>query len=83
MTAYFGALSVVLYTLVYTPLKAKTPLAVFVGAIPGAIPYMLGWVAARNDFDIETGTLFAQQFFWQFPHFCAIAWFSYDDYAKA
>jgi protoheme IX farnesyltransferase len=83
MTAYFGALSVVLYTLVYTPLKAKTPLAVFVGAIPGAIPYMLGWVAARNDFDIETGTLFAQQFFWQFPHFWAIAWFSYDDYAKA
>ena len=52
MTAYFGALSVVLYTLVYTPLKAKTPLAVFVGAIHGAIPYMLGWVAARNDFDI-------------------------------
>ena len=44
---------------------------------------MLGWVAARNDFDIETGTLFAQQFFWQFPHFWAIAWFSYDDYAKA
>ena len=83
MTAYFGALSVVLYTLVYTPLKARTPLAVFVGAIPGAIPYMLGWVAARNDFDIETGTLFAQQFFWQFPHFWAIAWFSYDDYAKA
>ncbi|MBL6659335.1 MAG: protoheme IX farnesyltransferase [Cryomorphaceae bacterium] len=83
MTAYFGALSVVLYTLVYTPLKAITPLAVFVGAIPGAIPYMLGWVAARNDFDIETGTLFAQQFFWQFPHFWAIAWFSYHDYEKA
>lgn len=58
-------------------------MAVFIGAFPGAIPYMLGWVAARNDFDIETGTLFAQQFFWQFPHFWAIAWFSYDDYAKA
>lgn len=83
MTAYFGALSVIMYALVYTPLKARTPMAVFVGAFPGAIPYMLGWVAARNDFDIETGTLFAQQFFWQFPHFWAIAWFSYDDYAKA
>ena len=83
MTSYFGALSVVLYAVVYTPLKARTPMAVFVGAFPGAIPYMLGWVAARNDFDIETGTLFAQQFFWQFPHFWAIAWFSYDDYAKA
>ena len=83
MTSYFGALSVVLYAIVYTPLKAHTPMAVFVGAFPGAIPYMLGWVAARNDFDIETGTLFAQQFFWQFPHFWAIAWFSYDDYARA
>ena len=83
MTSYFGALSVVLYAVVYTPLKARTPMAVFVGAFPGAIPYMLGWVAARNDFDIETGTLFAQQFFWQFPHFWAIAWFSYDDYARA
>ncbi len=83
MTSYFGALSVVLYAVVYTPLKARTPMAVFVGAFPGAIPYMLGWVAARNDFDIETGTLFAQQFFWQFPHFWAIAWFSFDDYARA
>lgn len=83
MTAAFGALSVVLYALVYTPMKAKSPLAVFVGAFPGAIPYMLGWVAARNDFDIETGTLFAQQFFWQFPHFWAIAWFSFEDYKKA
>ena len=63
MSAFFGGLSVLLYALVYTPLKAKTSLAVFVGAFPGAIPYMLGWVAARNDFDIETGTLFAQQFF--------------------
>lgn len=83
LTAIFGGLSVILYTLIYTPLKAHTPLAVFVGAFPGAIPYMLGWVAARNDFDIETGTLFAQQFFWQFPHFWAIAWFSFDDYARA
>jgi protoheme IX farnesyltransferase len=83
MSAFFGGLSVLLYTLVYTPLKAKSSLAVFIGAFPGAIPYMLGWVAARNDFDIETGTLFAQQFFWQFPHFWAIAWFSFEDYKRA
>ncbi len=73
-TAMYGAISIFLYTSVYTPLKTKTPLAVFVGAIPGAIPFMLGWVAARNDFGIEPGTLFALQFFWQFPHFWAIGW---------
>lgn len=83
MTLAFGALSVLIYTSIYTPMKAHSPLAVFIGAIPGALPYMLGWVAARNDFDIETGTLFAQQFFWQFPHFWAIAWFSFDDYKRA
>lgn len=83
LSASFGAFSVFIYVLVYTPLKAKTPLAVFVGAIPGAIPFMLGWVAATNDFDIEPGTLFAIQFMWQFPHFWAIAWLAYDDYAKA
>lgn len=83
LTAGFGAMSIFIYTLIYTPLKAKTPLAVFVGAIPGAIPFMLGWVAAVNDFDIEPGTLFAMQFMWQFPHFWAIAWLAYDDYAKA
>ena len=83
LSAIFGALSLFIYALIYTPLKAKTPLAVFVGAIPGAIPFMLGWVAATNDFDIEPGTLFAVQFLWQFPHFWAIAWLAYDDYAKA
>ena len=82
-TAMFGAISIFLYTCVYTPLKTKTPLAVFVGAIPGAIPFMLGWVAATNDFGIEPGTLFALQFFWQFPHFWAIGWFLYADYEKA
>ncbi|WP_434063923.1 heme o synthase [Mangrovimonas cancribranchiae] len=81
-TAMFGAISIFLYTSVYTPLKTKTPLSVFVGAIPGAIPFMLGWVAATNDFGIEPGTLFAIQFFWQFPHFWAIGWFLYDDYKK-
>jgi len=82
-TAMFGAISIFLYTCVYTPLKTKTPLAVFVGAIPGAIPFMLGWVAATDDFGIEPGTLFALQFFWQFPHFWAIGWFLFEDYKKA
>ncbi|WP_370477595.1 heme o synthase [Tamlana flava] len=82
-TAMFGAISIFLYTCVYTPLKTKTPLAVFVGAIPGAIPFMLGWVAATDDFGIEPGTLFALQFFWQFPHFWAIGWFLFSDYEKA
>jgi len=81
-TAMFGAISIFIYTCVYTPLKTKTPLAVFVGAIPGAIPFMLGWVAATDNFGIEPGTLFALQFFWQFPHFWAIGWFLYDDYKK-
>ncbi|WP_275044202.1 heme o synthase [Lacinutrix mariniflava] len=81
-TAMFGAISIFLYTCAYTPLKTKTPIAVFVGAIPGAIPFMLGWVAATNDFGIEPGTLFALQFFWQFPHFWAIGWFLFNDYKK-
>jgi protoheme IX farnesyltransferase len=83
LSASFGALSIFIYVCIYTPLKGYSPLAVFVGAIPGAIPFMLGWVAATNDFDIEPGTLFAIQFFWQFPHFWAIAWVAHDDYAKA
>ncbi len=81
-TAMFGAISIFLYTCVYTPLKTKTPISVFVGAIPGAIPFMLGWVAATNDFGIEPGTLFALQFFWQFPHFWAIGWFLFEDYKR-
>lgn len=82
-TAMFGAISIFLYTSVYTPLKTMTPLSVFVGAFPGAIPFMLGWVAATNHFGIEAGTLFMIQFFWQFPHFWAIGWFLYEDYEKA
>ncbi len=81
-TAMFGALSIFLYTSVYTPLKTITPLAVFVGAFPGAIPFMLGWVAATNEFGIEPGTLFMIQFFWQFPHFWALGWMLDEDYAK-
>tara|TARA_R100000306_G_scaffold5939_7_gene8329 strand:+ start:26997 stop:27938 length:942 start_codon:yes stop_codon:yes gene_type:complete len=82
ITSMFGAISIFLYVSLYTPLKTKTPLSVFVGAFPGAIPFMLGWVAATNNFGIEPGTLFMIQFFWQFPHFWAIGWFLYEDYQK-
>lgn len=82
-SALFGAVSIFLYTSVYTPLKSITPLAVFVGAFPGAIPFMLGWVAATNHFGIEAGFLFLIQFFWQFPHFWAIGWLQYEEYKKA
>ncbi len=82
-SALFGAISIFLYTSVYTPLKSVTPLAVFVGAIPGAIPFMLGWVAATNQFGIEAGFLFLIQFFWQFPHFWAIGWLQFEEYQKA
>ncbi|GGW29670.1 heme o synthase [Arenibacter certesii] len=81
-TAMFGAISIFLYTSVYTPLKTKTPLSVFVGAFPGAIPFMLGWVAATDNFGIEPGTLFMIQFFWQFPHFWALGWMLDDDYKR-
>jgi protoheme IX farnesyltransferase len=81
-TALFGAISIFLYTCVYTPLKTITPLSVFVGAFPGAIPFMLGWVSATNDFGIEPGTLFMIQFFWQFPHFWALGWMLDEDYRR-
>ena len=82
-TALFGAISIFLYTCAYTPLKSVTPLTVFVGAIPGAIPFMLGWVAATGNFGIEAGFLFMIQFFWQFPHFWAIGWLQFEEYKKA
>ncbi len=82
-TAMFAAISIFLYTSIYTPLKTMTSLSVFVGAFPGAIPFMLGWVAASGNFGIEAGTLFLIQFFWQFPHFWAIGWFLFEDYEKA
>jgi|TARA_Y100000389_G_scaffold66869_1_gene63093 protoheme IX farnesyltransferase len=82
-TAFFGGISVFLYVFLYTPLKTKTPLAVFVGAFPGAIPFMLGWVAYSNHFGIEPGVLFMIQFFWQFPHFWSIGWMLDEDYKRA
>ena len=82
-TALFGLVSMIIYLGLYTPLKTLTPLSVFFGAIPGAIPFMLGWDAVTNRFSIETGILFMIQFFWQFPHFWAIGWVSHDDYKNA
>ena len=82
-TALFGGISIFLYVCVYTPLKTRTPLAVFVGAFPGAIPFMLGWVAYTDFFGIEPGVLFMIQFFWQFPHFWAIGWMLDEDYKRA
>lgn len=76
-------LSTILYGFVYTPMKRVGPIAVAVGALPGAFPPMIGWVAATGFFGLEPGILFAIQFFWQFPHFWAIAWVLDEDYKKA
>ncbi|MFM7019407.1 MAG: heme o synthase [Aquirufa sp.] len=81
--AAIGLLSYFLYGYVYTPLKRVGPISVFVGAFPGAFPPMIGWVAATQHFGWEPGILFAIQFFWQFPHFWAIAWVADADYKKA
>ena len=79
-SALLGAAAFVSYVFIYTPLKRVTPWAVFVGAFPGAIPPMLGAIAATNSFGLLPGILFFVQFVWQFPHFWAIAWVVYDDY---
>lgn len=74
----------VLYVFVYTPLKKISPISVFVGAIPGSLPCLIGWVAATDHMgSIAAWTLFIIQFFWQFPHFWAIAWIGHEDYEKA
>lgn len=78
-----GMAALMSYTLAYTPLKRITPLSVFIGAIPGAIPPMLGWIAATGTISAEAWILFAIQFMWQFPHFWAIAWVLDDDYKRA
>lgn len=86
LSGILGTLALILYTIVYTPLKRITPFAVFVGAFPGAIPPLLGVVAATQGFGeirLEAWVLFAGQFMWQFPHFWAIAWVLDDDYKKA
>jgi len=82
-SAALGFISYLLYGYVYTPLKRVGPISVFVGAFPGAFPPMIGWVAATGHFGWEPGILFAIQFFWQFPHFWAIAWVADEDYQRA
>jgi len=82
-SALLGLGAFALYVFAYTPLKQITPWAVFVGAIPGAVPPLLGAIAATNKFGLLPGILFFVQFTWQFPHFWAIAWVLHEDYQKA
>jgi heme o synthase len=83
LTAVLSVVSMILYSFVYTPLKRVGPIAVFVGAIPGALPPLLGWTAATGLISHEALIIFGIQFVWQFPHFWAIAWVADDDYKKA
>jgi protoheme IX farnesyltransferase len=78
-----GMIAMFLYAFAYTPMKRVTPFSVFVGAIPGAMPPLIGWVAATGTLSVEAFMLFSIQFLWQFPHFWAIAWRMDDDYSKA
>lgn len=83
LTVMLSIISMLLYSFVYTPLKRVGPVAVFVGAIPGALPPLLGWIAATGSITYEALIIFGIQFIWQFPHFWAIAWVADDDYKKA
>ncbi|WP_041329532.1 heme o synthase [Saprospira grandis] len=82
MTAFLGSVSLVSYAFIYTPLKRISPVAVWVGAVPGALPMAIGWVAATGELGLAAFFLFSLQFLWQFPHFWAIAWVAYKDYAE-
>ena len=83
LTGLLSFTSLLLYAFAYTPMKRVHPIAVFIGAIPGALPPLLGWVAATGSFGVGGFVLFLVQFFWQFPHYWAIAWVGYDEYQKA
>jgi heme o synthase len=83
LTALLGAVTLLSYVLVYTPLKRVTTLNTAIGAIPGALPPLMGWAAARDDISLQGWALFAILFFWQLPHFLSIAWLYRDEYAKA
>ena len=82
-SALIGLVSLFIYGFIYTPLKKVNSIAVLVGAIPGALPCLIGWVAATDNFEIGGWVLFGIQFIWQFPHFWAIAWLAHEDYSKA
>lgn len=84
LSAVLSLVSFVLYVFVYTPLKKITPISVLVGAFPGSLPCLIGWVAGTNNmFTLAAWTLFIIQFFWQFPHFWSIAWLGHEDYERA
>jgi protoheme IX farnesyltransferase len=83
LAAALSLISLIIYGFIYTPLKRMTPLCVLVGAIPGGLPPMIGYIAATGAFGWEAGILFGIQFIWQFPHFWAIAWVLDDDYKRA
>lgn len=83
LTAFLGLCVIVGYVLVYTPLKTRTSASTAIGAIPGALPPLMGWTAASNDISIGAWALFAMQFLWQFPHFLSIAWIFRHEYASA
>ncbi len=83
LAAMLAAATLALYLFVYTPLKTRTRFCTWAGAIPGALPPMIGWAAARGDIGPEAWSLFAIQYLWQFPHFLAIAWLYREDYARA
>jgi len=83
LTSVLGAATIALYLFVYTPLKRVTSLNTIIGAVPGALPPLMGWTAARGEIDIAGWSLFAILFFWQLPHFLAIAWMYKDEYGKA
>lgn len=82
-SALLAAFSLFLYAFIYTPLKKINSIAVLVGALPGALPCLIGWVAGNDDFSAGGWILFGMQFLWQFPHFWAIAWVSHTDYTNA
>ena len=83
LTATLGLVVIVGYVLVYTPLKTRTSASTAIGALPGALPPLMGWTAAANEITLGAWALFAMQFLWQFPHFFAIAWMYREEYAKA
>lgn len=82
-SALVSAFSLFLYSFIYTPVKKISSIAVLVGAVPGALPCLIGWVAGNDDFSAGGWVLFGIQFLWQFPHFWAIAWVAHGDYSKA
>ena len=83
LTGVLGLIVIVGYVLLYTPLKTRTSASTAIGAIPGAMPPLMGWTAAANDITLGAWAMFVTQFLWQFPHFLAIAWMYRDQYAKA